>query len=73
MFSGIWQKGERFDVTVCNPPFHASRAAAAAGSERKWRNLGKGKRRPVRAPALNFGGRDRELCYPGGEVALSAG
>lgn len=71
MFSGIWQKGERFDLTLCNPPFHASRAAAAAGSERKWRNLGKGKQlASARAPALNFGGRDRELCYPGGEVAF---
>jgi 23S rRNA (adenine1618-N6)-methyltransferase len=71
MFSGIWQKGERFDLTLCNPPFHASRAAAAAGSERKWRNLGKGKPQAgQRAPALNFGGRDRELCYPGGEVAF---
>lgn len=73
MFDGIIRPGERFDVTVCNPPFHASRADAAAGSQRKWRNLGKQDgRQNQRSPLLNFGGQLQELCYPGGERAFVA-
>ncbi len=64
---GIIQPGERFDLTLCNPPFHASAAAAAAGSERKTRNLGTAR---VGRASLNFGGRPAELWCPGGEVAF---
>jgi 23S rRNA (adenine1618-N6)-methyltransferase len=67
IFRGIIRPGERFDLTLCNPPFHASAAAAAAGSERKTRNLGTA--RAGRA-ALNFGGRPAELWCAGGEVAF---
>lgn len=67
IFRGIIRPDERFDLTLCNPPFHASAAAAAAGSERKNRNLGNA--RGGRAP-LNFGGRPAELWCPGGEVAF---
>lgn len=67
IFRGIIQPGERFDLTLCNPPFHASAAAAAAGSQRKAHNLGTA--RAGRAP-LNFGGRPAELWCPGGEVAF---
>jgi len=71
MFAGVIASGERFDVTMCNPPFHASRAQAAAGSQRKWRNLGRGGR-TASTPVLNFGGQQQELCYPGGEQAFVA-
>ena len=66
VFSGVMQADELFDLTLCNPPFHASMDAARAGTERKWRNLGK----PVqgaRSPLLNFGGNAVELCCEGGE------
>jgi 23S rRNA (adenine1618-N6)-methyltransferase len=72
MFSHIIASGEHFDVTMCNPPFHASRAEAAAGSQRKWRNLGKSGQREGKQPLLNFGGQENELCYPGGEQAFVA-
>lgn len=66
IFQGIIRKGDRFDLTMCNPPFHASMEAAQASSERKWKNLSKGRRgkKPVK---LNFGGQEAELWYPGGE------
>lgn len=70
LFAGIVRAQERFDLTMCNPPFHASAAAAAAGSGRKWRNLDRAPARGVRQPALNFGGRPIELWCPGGEVAF---
>ncbi len=64
---GIVRPGEQFALTLCNPPFHASAAAATAGTERKTRNLGTA--RAGRAP-LNFGGRPAELWCLGGEVAF---
>lgn len=61
-FNGIWQVDERFDITLCNPPFHSSESAMKAESERKWRGL-KGKSRST----LNFGGQADELWCDGGE------
>lgn len=63
-FRGIIQPGERFDLTLCNPPFHASAADAAAGTQKKLRNLG------VKKPGLNFGGKANELWCEGGELAF---
>jgi 23S rRNA (adenine1618-N6)-methyltransferase len=66
-FNGVVQPGETFDLSMCNPPFHASAAAAAEGNQRKRRNLG-GRARAT-AP-LNFGGTARELWCDGGELAF---
>lgn len=65
IFKGVVQADEMFDLTLCNPPFHASLAEAAAGSQRKWKNLGRdaGRNKPV----LNFGGQGAELYCEGGE------
>ncbi|WP_119719216.1 23S rRNA (adenine(1618)-N(6))-methyltransferase RlmF [Cognatilysobacter tabacisoli] len=68
VFAGVLHADERFDLTLCNPPFHASARAAAEGTERKWRNLGRDA--STRAPALNFGGQSNELWCPGGEAAF---
>jgi len=72
LFGGVLRAGEYFDLTMCNPPFHASLAEAQAGSRRKWRNLGKaaGNERGGAAARLNFGGQGAELCCPGGEAAF---
>ena len=66
ILEGLLRPGERFDVSLCNPPFHASAREAEEGSRRKWKNLGRGGA-PGRQPALNFGGRGAELWCPGGE------
>ncbi len=69
IFQGLVQTDERFDLTLCNPPFHASAEEAIRGSRRKWRNLGK--LDPKRKlPLLNFGGQGAELHCPGGEAAF---
>jgi 23S rRNA (adenine1618-N6)-methyltransferase len=65
IFKGIIRQGEYFDVTLCNPPFHASAAEAQAGTLRKLSNL-KGKR--VGKAVLNFGGQGNELWCEGGEA-----
>ncbi len=67
IFTGIIGKNDRFDFTLCNPPFHRSAEEASAGTQRKNRNLTKNKSKDS---ALNFGGQANELWCPGGEVAF---
>lgn len=69
IFKGVMRPGEAFDLTLCNPPFHASPDEASAGTQRKWKNLGKAASRQ-KAPALNFGGQGAELWCEGGEEAF---
>ncbi len=64
-FDGIIQKDELFDLTVCNPPFHASFAEAQAGTIRKLNNL---RNQKSIKPIQNFGGQSTELWCEGGEV-----
>jgi len=66
IFKGIVGADELFDLTMSNPPFHASMDEAEAGSQRKWKNLGKSAASNT-APVLNFGGQSAELCCAGGE------
>jgi len=63
-FYGIIKKDELFDLSICNPPFHASAEAAQAGTARKLKNLNNKK---VINPSLNFGGQNNELWCDGGE------
>jgi 23S rRNA (adenine1618-N6)-methyltransferase len=69
IFSGVTYADEYFDLTLCNPPFHASLAEARHGSQRKWKNLGK-ENDKRKNPVLNFGGQSLELCCDGGEEAF---
>lgn len=69
IFKGLLNAEDRFEVCLCNPPFHASLREAQAGSQKKWQQLGKSAdaRKP---PVLNFGGQGRELWCEGGEAAF---
>lgn len=69
LFAGIVQPGETFDLTLCNPPFHASAKEAARGSRRKWQQLGKSASGRD-DPPLNFGGQATELWCTGGEASF---
>ena len=68
MFEGVVLPQEQFDVSVCNPPFHASAEEALRGSQRKVANLNKDKAEPNSKPLLNFGGMENELWCNGGEA-----
>jgi 23S rRNA (adenine1618-N6)-methyltransferase len=69
IFHGVVSTGERFAASICNPPFHASAAEAAAGTQRKVRNLHGAKN--AAAPVVrNFGGRSHELWCEGGELSF---
>lgn len=65
IFKDIIQKYEYFDLTICNPPFHASLTEAQSGTIRKLKNLSQ---KNFRQPVLNFGGQHSELWCKGGEV-----
>lgn len=64
ILKGIIQPNEYFDVTICNPPFHASLAEAQVGTLRKLSNLNN---KRITKPTLNFGGQSNELWCEGGE------
>ena len=67
IFRGVIEPYDAFHITLCNPPFHASIEQASKGTQRKWRNLGKGQ-----STKLNFGGQNAELWCPGGEIKFIA-
>lgn len=64
IFKNIIKPDDVFDLSMCNPPFHASKAEAYAGTQRKWTNLGLKK---SSKNILNFGGQHNELWCKGGE------
>ncbi|WP_061018186.1 23S rRNA (adenine(1618)-N(6))-methyltransferase RlmF [Vibrio splendidus] len=85
IFKGVIKDNERYDVTICNPPFHSSLEEAEKGSQRKLDNLAANRakkagqsfkpemnRKSVKQekPTLNFGGQKAELWCPGGEAAF---
>ena len=69
VFQGVVKTDEVFDLSMCNPPFHASLAEARSGTQRKWKNLGV-EANKKKIPVLNFGGQGMELCCEGGEEAF---
>ncbi|MBP6408702.1 MAG: 23S rRNA (adenine(1618)-N(6))-methyltransferase RlmF [Fusobacteriaceae bacterium] len=66
IFEGIIDKTDRFDLTMCNPPFHSSLEAAIKANERKVSNLNKGNKEIKKG--FNFGGQKAELWCNGGEL-----
>lgn len=64
IFKGIIKPEDRFDLTICNPPFHTSLKEAQAGTLRKLSNL---QHKQISKPELNFGGQNNELWCEGGE------
>lgn len=64
-FKGVLKKNERIDLSICNPPFHASLEEAQANSQRKLKNLKQEKSPEI---ILNFGGQHQELWCEGGEL-----
>lgn len=67
IFTGIINKDEFYNFTICNPPFHKSLKDAMDGNKRKIQNLTKQK---ITKNTLNFGGKNNELWCKGGEIAF---
>jgi 23S rRNA (adenine1618-N6)-methyltransferase len=66
-FKGVLKEDEYFDLTVCNPPFHATKKEAEQATRRKVHNLS-GKK--LKSPTRNFGGVYNELIYEDGEFGF---
>lgn len=66
ILNNVLRPGDRFDLTLCNPPFYGSKEEAEAANLRKRRGLASLARGPIVA-ARNFGGRSMELWCDGGE------
>lgn len=63
-FAGIISQKDKVDVTICNPPFHASAEDAQKSTRRKVKNLS---RKNPKEAKRNFAGVHNELVYEGGE------
>lgn len=68
VFFGVMKKDERFDLVVCNPPFHSSQTEANKAGAQKVSNLTGVK---TKKAISNFGGRGNELWCEGGEKKFS--
>jgi len=65
-FKGIIDE-EYVDITMCNPPFHASLKEALSANKQKRNNLNKTRLSNLNEK-LNFGGQKAELWCKGGEI-----
>ncbi|WP_201534187.1 23S rRNA (adenine(1618)-N(6))-methyltransferase RlmF [Psychrobacter ciconiae] len=83
IFKNIIGRQDYFDVTLCNPPFHASLAEAMDANSRKQFNLQRHRASNANSQIsqsssksknarqnLNFGGQHQELWSHGGEIAF---
>ena len=79
IFKGILQADTKYELTMCNPPFHRSIEEATQGSQRKWQNLNIAKDKAQKTTKnikknqevkLNFGGQNAELWCTGGELTF---
>jgi 23S rRNA (adenine1618-N6)-methyltransferase len=77
VFRGIIKPDDRFDLTLCNPPFHASAADAQEANQRKRNKLDRNTKDhngndagDTSEPSLNFGGQSHELWCEGGELGF---
>ncbi len=64
IFRGIVPRKIEIDVTICNPPFHASKEELQKENKRKVQHL---TREKGANPSYNFSGNNSELLYKGGE------
>lgn len=66
VFHGILKRDACIDLTICNPPFHASAEEAQKSSLRKIKNL-KGKD-AAKAETIRLAGQSNEMWCKGGEA-----
>lgn len=64
IFFGIINSQDKIDLSICNPPFHASFEEAQKGTHRKVKNLSGN---DTDNPKRNFAGINSELICEGGE------
>jgi len=66
VLKGILDTDDKFSASMCNPPFYGSQEEAMMANTRKLTGLGNENDSNLR----NFGGKQQELWYKGGEKAF---
>lgn len=66
VLKGILDETDKFSAAMCNPPFYGSQEEAMMANTRKLTGLGNENDSNLR----NFGGKQQELWYKGGEKAF---
>ncbi|MBE0424847.1 MAG: RlmF-related methyltransferase, partial [Lutibacter sp.] len=66
VLKGILNESDKFSASMCNPPFYGSQEEAMMANTRKLAGLGNENDANLR----NFGGKQQELWYKGGEKAF---
>lgn len=66
VLKGILDETDKFSAAMCNPPFYGSQEEAMMANTRKLTGLGNENDANLR----NFGGKQQELWYKGGEKAF---
>jgi len=66
VLKGILEETDKFSASMCNPPFYGSQEEAMMANTRKLTGLGNENDANLR----NFGGKQQELWYKGGEKAF---
>jgi len=66
ILKGILDETDKFSAAMCNPPFYGSQEEAMMANTRKLTGLGNQNDSNLR----NFGGKQQELWYKGGEKAF---
>lgn len=66
IFENIITKTDRFDASLCNPPFYKNESEALEATKRKLKGLGK----ETGSVTRNFAGKANELWFKGGEKAF---
>lgn len=64
IITGVFTENEVFSASMCNPPFYSTQYEAIEANARKLKGLG------IETTARNFGGKQNELWYKGGEKAF---
>ena len=66
ILKGIVTLNDKFEASICNPPFFRTEAEALEATKQKLKGLGNQNDKVVR----NFSGTSKELTYKGGEKAF---
>lgn len=64
IITDVFTENEFFSASMCNPPFYSSQYEAIESNARKLKGLG------IETTTRNFGGKQNELWYKGGEKAF---
>jgi 23S rRNA (adenine1618-N6)-methyltransferase len=70
ILANLLKPKDRFDFTICNPPFYSSLKEAQQENKQKWKGLNTNNRLSISNSHFNFGGSNQELFCEKGELGF---